>query len=463
MSRLPIRARLTAAFAVAMVLVLVGAGLFVYLRLESDLDESVDNGLRSRADDLAALVRPGQAGPGLAKGGRLSEDDEGFAQILTPAGRLLDSTPGVLQAALEPQEVAAANAADGAVLVERRVPGIDETARLLARRVEAPDGSVVIVVGASLEDRDETLAGLLNSFLVGGAAAVLVASLIGYVLATAGLAPIEAMRRRAERVSLDRAGERLPLPAAHDEVRRLGETLNDMLARLQASFERERRFVADASHELRTPLAVLKTELEAALRLGGHSPEVRESLVAAIDEADQLAQLAEDLLLIARAADQGLPVRVETLNIRDLLERAAQRFSDRARERGRTITVEAPEELDAELDPLRARQALGNLIDNALRHGAGDVGLAARARDGTLEIDVGDGGPGFPAELAPRAFERFARGNAARTRGGAGLGLAIVSAIAQAHGGSVEIVPDGGGRVRISLPLRSQDHLSPPS
>ena len=299
----------------------------------------------------------------------------------------------------------------------------------------------------------------MNSFLVGGAVAVLVASVVGYLLAAAGLSPIEAMRRRAERVSLDRAGERLPLPAAHDEVRRLGETLNDMLSRLQASFERERRFVADASHELRTPLAVLKTELEAALRLGGHSPEVRESLAAAVDEADQLAQLAEDLLLIARAADKGLPVRVERVQIRELLERAAQRFSDRAAERGRTISVEraggargrprSPPRPPGAWEPDRQRPAPRSGRDRARRS-------CAQRRPGDRR---GRRRLGLSARAAPRAFERFARGDAARTRGGAGLGLAIVSAIAEAHGGSVEIVPGRGATVRISLPGGSQDHF----
>jgi two-component system OmpR family sensor kinase len=317
------------------------------------------------------------------------------------------------------------------------------------------------VVGTSLEDRDETLSGLVRAFVIGGGAALLAASLIGWLLASAGLRPVEAMRRRAERVSLERGDERLPLPSARDEIRRLGETLNEMLGRLRGSFERERRFVADASHELRTPLAVLKTELEAALRLGGHSPEVRESLAAAVEEADHLAQLADDLLLIARAADEGLPVRPESVRVRELLGRAADRFSDRARERGREIAVEAPADLEADLDPLRARQALGNLIDNALRHGAGEIRLSARERDGAVEIEVSDAGPGFPPELVPRAFERFSRGDSARTRGGAGLGLAIVSAIAEAHGGSAAIVPDARTTLRISLPIRSQAHLSP--
>jgi signal transduction histidine kinase len=325
---------------------------------------------------------------------------------------------------------------------------------MLARPVVTEGGSLVVVTGASLQDREEQLSVLLASFLIGGPIAVLLASAIGYLLAAAGLAPVEAMRRRAERISLSRGGDRLPLPLARDEIYRLGETLNEMLARLEASFERERRFVADASHELRTPLAVLKAELEAALRAGGETPAIRESLVASLEEADHLTQLAEDLLLIARAADGRLPVRREEVDIRELLERTQQRFADRAREQGREIEVEAAGDLKVSVDPLRGRQALGNLVDNALRHGAGDIQLSARHDNGALEIDVSDEGPGFSAELVPLAFERFARGGGERTRSGAGLGLAIVRAIAEAHGGTATIAqsPSGGATVRLRIP-----------
>jgi two-component system, OmpR family, sensor kinase len=428
-----------------MVLVLAAAAVFVYVRLQSDLNATINVGLDSRSADLAAAVERGGAG-------RLTPTDESFAQVLTPSGRVV---AGPRDPALRPAE--AARATRAGIEVERRVTRVEGPARLLARRVPSPDGPVVVVVGAALDDRDEALRGVLTSFLIGGAVAVIVASGIGYLLAAAALSPVEAMRRRAAQVSLDRGAERLPLPPAHDEIRRLGETLNDMLARLQASFERERRFVADASHELRTPLSVLKTELETALRRGGHAPEVRESLVAAVEEADHLAQLAEDLLLVARAADGRLPVRPEDVDVADLLEQARERFGDRAREQGRAIAVDPPDGLHASLDPLRLRQALGNLVDNALRHGVGNVSLAARSRDGAVEIDVGDEGPGFPADLESRAFERFTRGDAARMRGGSGLGLAIVSAIAAAHGGSATIADGAGGRttVRLRLPLRS--------
>ena len=301
-----------------------------------------------------------------------------------------------------------------------------------------------MVVGQSLQDRDDTLDSLVRSFAIGGPIAILLASLLGYALAAAGLRPVEAMRRRAREVSLSRADERLPLPAARDEIRRLGETLNEMLDRLSRSFERERRFVADASHELRTPVAVIKAELEGALRAGGHAPEVREALVASVEECDHLAQLAEDLLILARSSEGQLPVQPEPLALREQLERVARRFADRAAERGRGISVDAGDEPSVYADELRLRQALGNLVDNALRYGRGEIVLRARRAGPGLALEVADEGEGFAAGFAERAFERFARDELTRTREGAGLGLSIVRAIAEAHGGRAEVV--GGAR-----------------
>jgi signal transduction histidine kinase len=318
-------------------------------------------------------------------------------------------------------------------------------------------GGSVVAVGQSLQDRDDTLSNVVASFAIGGPIAVILASLLGYALASAGLRPVEAMRRRAQEVSLAGGDERLPLPAAHDEVRRLGETLNEMLERLGRSFERERRFVADASHELRTPVAVIKAELEAALRAGGHDPQVHEALVASVEECDHLAQLAEDLLVIARATEAGVPVRPESLDLGELLDRVRGRFADRASERGRTIRVEAGDGGLVYADELRLRQALGNLVDNALRYGQGEIVLRSRGAASGLELEVSDEGPGFTPDFAERAFERFARGDLARTRDGTGLGLSIARAIAEGHGGRAEIVPGGGATVRIWLPAGPRD------
>ena len=439
---------MTAAFALAMVVVLAGAGLFVYLRLQENLNDSIDTNLEIHAGAVAA--RQAESGPSGAGEAELADPEEAFVQVLTPGGRLLENAGGARDPALSAAE--AREAAGDDLTLERNVPGLDATTRILARSAQTRRGTVVVVVGQSLSDRDEALNGVVRSFAIGGPLAVILASGIGYLLAATGLAPVEAMRRQAREVSLARAGERLPLPRARDEVHRLGETLNEMLDRLERSFERERRFVADASHELRTPIAVVKTELEGALRTRDYGPDVRDALVAAVAECDRLGQLAEDLLVIARAAEGELPVRREEVDVRSMLDGVRDRFTDRATSESRTIRVELDGSEQVNADPLRLRQALGNLVDNALRHGAGDVVLRGRRATEAVELEVSDEGGGFAPELVDRAFERFARGDEARTRGGTGLGLAIVRAVAEAHGGRAEIVPGEGSTVRLTLP-----------
>jgi two-component system OmpR family sensor kinase len=462
LGRLSIRAKLTAAFAAALLLVLAFAGLFVYLRVSSGLTEAIDDALEARANDVAAVVARGEEEeaddrPELLSGG-LFGGEEGFSQILTPGGRVVASTlqPGA-GPALDPEQVQ--RATRERVLVDgRNVPGVEGEARVLAEPASSPEGTAVVVAGASTDDRSEALAGIASAFAVGAPLALLVASGLGYVLAARSLAPVEAMRRRAGEITLESGGERLPLPRAEDEIHRLGETLNAMLDRIEAVLERERVFVADASHELRTPLATLRTELELALRSERSSGELRAALRSAAEEVDRLSQLAEDLLVIARSDQGRLPIALEPVDLSVLLERVRKRFEDRARERGREIVVAATPGLRAELDGLRIEQALGNLVENALRHGAGEVSLSARGDDGSAVLEVSDHGPGFPHGFEREAFDRFTRAGDGRTGGGAGLGLAIVQAIATAHGGSVAVAASGdtATTLRITLPLASK-------
>jgi signal transduction histidine kinase len=337
--------------------------------------------------------------------------------------------------------------------IEREVPGIDDEARIIARPVKAGNRIVVVAVGGSTEDRDETLAGLRYAFLIGAPVALLLASGLGYLLAGRALAPVEAMRRRAGEITLERSGERLPLPRAEDEIHDLGQTLNTMLDRIEASLERERVFVSDASHELRTPLANLRAELELANREGRSPDEMRAALRSAAEETERLTQLAEDLLVIARSDQGRLPIKREPTDLGTLLDRVRDRFSRRAEQAGRQISVDA-NDVAAEVDPLRLEQAVGNLVDNALRHGDGEVRLHAAMNGDDATVSVSDHGSGFPSGFADQAFERFTRADQGRTAGGAGLGLAIVQAIATAHGGEAEIVANANGAttVRISLP-----------
>ena len=459
LTRLPIRVRLAAALAVAMSVVLILTGVFVYLRVASDLDRTIDDGLRSRADDVAALVT--QADSGLAEGGsvRLAESEEAFSQVLLPDGSVLDSTPGASQPALSLSEIEPL--AGPVLLDDRQVSGIEGEARLLARPVAAQGTNLVVVVGSTTSDRGEALDGVVRALALGGPIAVLLTSGVGYLLAGLGLAPVEAMRRRAEQVTLARGGERLPLPEARDEIRRLGETLNTMLARLEASFERERAFVADASHELRTPLAVLKAELEVTLRGRGYDHVVGESLATAIEEVNHLSRLAEDLLLIARSQDGELAVKLEPTNVTELLEGVIERFRPQAETQGRAIELLADEEFSADVDPLRIRQAVGNLIDNALRHGEGEISVHLSRDREMAAIAISDGGAGFPAGFADKAFERFTRADPGRGRGGTGLGLAIVQTIAKAHGGEARIADGGHAGATVVLAIPAPAKASP--
>jgi two-component system OmpR family sensor kinase len=454
MSRVPIRLRLTLAFAAAMAVVLAAAGGFLYSQLGAELDESVDEGLRSRAAELAALVEG--VGGALSGAGEttLVEQEETFAQVVSADGRVLDSTPQlgdrvVLTGAER------ARALEAPSFFERdSLPGLDGPVRLLAAPAEAQGPEVVTVVGASLEDREEALDSLAALLLIGGPVALLVTATIGYGVAAFALRPVESMRRRAAAISASEPGKRLPVPAAEDEVARLGETLNAMLARLEAALERERRFVDDASHELRTPLALHKAELEVALRHASSEVELRDAIASAIEENDRLIQLAEDLLVIARSEKGELAVRREPQRIADLFATVKQRFQARAEQSGRALVVEAQDRLEVLGDRLRLEQALTNMVDNALRYGDGEVRLWSRGEDGRIELHVSDRGPGFDPEFLPRAFERFSRADAARARGGAGLGLAIVETIASAHGGRVRArnLPGSGADVWIELP-----------
>ena len=455
MSRFPIRLRVAAAFALAMAVVLAGTGWFLYARLSSHLEIALDGELRLRAQDLAALVREPDGSLAAAGGGRLVEHGASYAQLIDAAGRVVDATRPLGRASLLTARELRSTQRTTLLVDRRSVPGLDEPSRLLATPIERHGRRFVLVVGATRQDRAETLASLREELLIAGPFALALATLAGYFLAGLSLRPVESMRRRAATISAETRGQRLPVPTTRDEIERLGETLNEMLERLEDALQRERDFVADAGHELRTPLALLRTELELALRHGESVEELKEAVRRSSDEADRLTQLAEDLLLIARSDRGRLQLQLETLDVGALLAEVASRFSWRAEDAGRGLTVDAPAGLSVQADRLRLEQALGNLADNALRHGDGIVSLTAAELDGTVSLRVGDEGAGFPAGFGARAFERFSRADQSRGSGGSGLGLSIARTIAEAHGGTAQAANSTAGGFAVVLTLPS--------
>jgi len=448
--RLPIRARLTIISWALTAAVLVTLGVFVYVRFEAELLDAVDEGLRARAEVIEAGLRIGQ----IVSNGDPLEPAEAPIQVLAANGLVVVSTRGFETPHPPPpgtELVEGAYLYDGDLLTEAgQVP-----IRLLATPLDDGD---LLVVGASLEDTEDALASLAGLLLFGGPVAVLLASIVGWFVAGAALRPVERLRTEAEAVSAAEPGRRLAVPPTGDELARLAEGLNRMLARLEEAVERERRFVSDASHELRTPLANLKAELDIALRRARGPEELTGALRSASEETDRLARLAEHLLVLARAEGGRLSVHREDVDIGQLVAEITTSFSGRARDLGIGLLADAAPGIRADIDPARMRQAIANLVDNGLRHTprGGQVRVEVAVDQSALAVAVRDTGPGFPPDFVERAFEPFSRSDSGRTRtdGGAGLGLAIVRAIAEAHGGSVEAGngPEGGGEVTLRIP-----------
>ena len=464
MRSLPITIRLTLVFTAVMAVVLTATGLFLYLRLGDELDRAVASGLRSRADDVATLARESHGGPAPPAPGRLTDTDESIAQIVDASGRVVDEIPaGSRRMLLTPRELALARRRT--TVVDRRRLEVFEgdPVRLLATPVDANGEPRVVVVGTSIDDRDEALRSLVAQMLIGGPVALLLASLTAFGVARAALRPVEDMRRQAAAISGAKPGRRLPVPATRDELSRLGDTLNAMLVRLEGALAHERAFVADASHELRTPLAILKTELELAMD-GAHSAdELDLTIRSAAEETERLVRIAEDLLVISSSEQGELPVVRERTEVQALLTTVLHRYERRAHEQGCALEIEPAPGITITADPLRLEQALGNMVDNALRHGGGRVLLTARAPSDSIELHVLDEGPGFAPEFLGRAFERFSRPDAARSGHGTGLGLAVVESIAVAHGGRAQAInrERGGADVWIRIPADAPPARAP--
>ena len=460
MSRLPIRWRLTLAFALSLTVVLTAVGVFLHTKLTADVDVTIERDLRMRADQLSALLRQESISELSATHSEDLEPDETIAQILTPDGRVVEASSYADVKLLTPEQLKIA--ASEELFVDR--PGdalIDESVRIFAKPVQAMGVPYIVLVTDSLDERAQTLASIFGAELVGLTAALLASCGIGYWVSGLALRPVEDLRRRAAAISgvdlADGEGPRLPVSPVADEIGRLGRTLNDMLDRIgraqaaqRDALERQRRFLADASHQLRTPLAIIKAEVELAQSASTKGDDLRTTMASIGEETDRLSGLTEELLLLAAADEQRLSLNWESVKVRDLLTEVAERCRGRAQLDGRTISVRSDDSVIT-ADRQRLEYALGNLMDNALTHGAGSVELVARRSSDAVEIQVRDHGSGFADSYLAHPFERFAP--TASTGRSTGLGLAIVQAITEAHGGAVNLANDAGASVTLSLPI----------
>ena len=450
---MPIRLRLTLVFALCMTVLLAAAGTFLYRRLAAELSRSTDAALRAQASVVSAGLNDGVQNFGDQTGTSI-KGVETFAQVMAKSGTVTDSSQAIgMRPLIGASELATLPLP---AWLDRAVPGVAGVSRLFVTSAGDSNARQYVIVGSSLANTQEVLSHFLAVLLVGGPIALVVASASGWFLAGAALRPVERVRREAAAVSVSDLSRRLPVPPAGDELARLVTTLNEMLARLQSSFEHERRFVDVASHELRTPLTNLKAELDLALSRA-RTPEAMEaSLQSASIETDRLAALAADLLVYSRLDGGRVPIVRTTLRIDELIGSSSAAHERSALRAGVVLQVSA-DPIEVSVDGMRIRQVLDNLIDNALRHtpAGGRVVVDATVYDGSLGIAVRDTGVGFDPSVLDTAFEPFVRGDEDRATGaGAGLGLAIVRAVVDAHGGSVVLrnVAGGGAEVQVALP-----------
>ncbi|MEV7416186.1 ATP-binding protein [Streptomyces sp. NPDC089919] len=430
-----VRARTTLAACASVAVVMVAASAVVLMLLRTNLERTVEPGVRQQARALSRLAADGRLAARLPLG-----PGTDFIQVVDGRGRVLARSENLAgRPALAPS-----GPRRGHRTYNLDALGEQHHQRVTAVTADTPDGPVTVLVGASLRTADaaEDLTGVALAVV----SALLVCTVGFLTWRTTGraLRPVEAIRAEVAAIGDRELDRRVPAPRGGDEIARLADTMNAMLERLEEAGARQRRFIADASHELRSPLAVLRTQLEVART--HPDPEVREDLVAgALEDTERLQALSADLLLLARLDVSGQRRAEDPVDLTALVRATvAGRPAD-----ARTVTLHAPGHVTLHGNALWLGRLLTNLLDNAQRHARGSVTvrLAEDPVTGDAVLDVANDGPPVAAADRERIFERFTRLDDARSRdeGGTGLGLSIARDIAALHGGTITVLdtPDG--------------------
>jgi two-component system heavy metal sensor histidine kinase CusS len=453
-------ARLTLWYALSAFLLILGATGYLYAALAKNLDREDDGTildqihilrllLREHPEDAAAIRQEVEVESSARQHARL------FIRILSPEGRVVAETPGMAER-LPPRAFPAPSETHKGVALRAG----KESFRVMSApaALETPERSRVIQVAFDRSEEDKLLSEFRGRILPLLGVSLLLCVGIGYEIARRGMKPVARISETAGRIRSTTLGERLPAGEFPAELDALARTFNEMLDRLQESFDRISRFSADIAHELRTPLSNLRGEVEVTLGKARSAEEYQETLSSFLEEAARLSRLIESLLFLARAEHPETQIQRERLDVVQVLAGVREFYEAAAAESGVTLGMEAGAPVPAELDRPLLQRAVGNLVENALAHTArgGTVTLAASRDNGKVRIEVSDSGCGIAAEHLPRVFDRLYRVDRSRTAatGGTGLGLAIVKSIAELHGGSAEIASEvgKGTRVRLLLP-----------
>ncbi|AQA01334.1 hypothetical protein BVC93_01575 [Mycobacterium sp. MS1601] len=444
-----IPARSAAVSAAVMLLALTLAGLGVAFSVLFTSFLSIDGSSKSRVNHIVAELR--QEGlAGLDRTLLATNDHVSAVQVIDAGGNVVARSTGA------PDEPLASPSLFGpdAPTTIRDDYTPDDNMRLSGQVIDTAAGRFTVMVGGDSNAVEATVIGVAVLMTVAGLLVTIVATLASFLLVRRSLRSVEAIRVRVSEISGSRLDERVPVPVSRDEISALAQTMNAMLARLEASDRAQRQFVGDASHELRSPL----TTIISALEVVQAHPQLLDrelALEVVLPEAQRMRVLIEDLLVLARADERGLGLRREWVRLDEVVAAEAGRLAvvSSVAVSTQLVAVSVCGDRDALV------RAVRNVCDNAVRYAVSVVELSVGVDvcpDGvTAVVRVGDDGPGVPVADRVRVFDRFVRVGADRSRrgGGAGLGLAIVAEVVSGHGGSVAITDRTAGGTHVTLRL----------
>jgi heavy metal sensor kinase len=459
-----LRVRLTAWYLALFSLLFLLFGVFLYGMLSSALRDRLDESLRSEIETAAGMF---------ADELEEAQGDVPTAAAETASGMRVRDTlvavvaDGVLLAASDPARLREAGSIAGLVSHPPDAAQVEELprygpsgARAMVRRIPIRAGAreVLVIVLAPLDPIVAELRVVRRVIFIALPLLLGIAGLGGYLLTTRGLAPLGWMASQAREIGGASLHRRLEIGAAADELVALSASFNELLARLDQSFETMRRFVADASHELRTPLSVIRGEADVALAQDRSPASYRESLSIILDESRRLSRLVDDLLNLARADSGYVRLQEQDFYLNDLLAECCRSVQAMAGARRIELECRCADDVPFRGDEELLRRLVMNLLDNAIRYTPPDGKITATLEVGLADVRIGiaDNGTGIAPEAASHVFERFYRGDQARSRrdGGFGLGLSIVKWVAEAHRGAVELAsqPGAGSAFTVTLP-----------
>ena len=460
---LSIRTRLTLWHIGLLALTLIGFSAVLYVALSNQLYRSLDDRLRLAASAVADEVRREGPGPDNAGGypSGVAMQNNLSARLVDPAGHVIAASGLLSIAPLDAAALDQASQQRGAV---RTVVLTDSQRVRVYAMPMSRDGRAggFIEVAESLDVTETTLRSLALILLAAVPATLTGAAFGGWFIADRALHPIDTITRQAQRISEQDLHHRLNLDLPDDEVGRLARTFDAMLARLEAAFQRQRQFTADASHELRTPLTVMKTNIGVTLNRPRNARQYQTALTQLEGEVDRLTRLTSDLLLLARS-DASHPIaQLREIDLVPIARDVADELQPLAEAKTLALNFAAPETVRAHGDPDQLHRVLFNLIENAIKYTAqGSVSVCLTSQPAhnstprQICIEIDDTGPGIAAEHLPHLFERFYRVDAARSReqGGSGLGLAIAHSIVTAHGGAIDVSSEIGRGTSVTVTL----------